>query len=489
MRQADGDDTQLPVVPALILALQRRPLEEERRELEVESAQTQVLAALPAIPREAHRSSIRLYIRRRKAPVLRPETASASFSTAVRRRPAATRPSSTLPAPGSPFEEFGVAAALLLLVLLELARRQGVVVAVARRPVPAALGLVLSATLLVPPHLVHAGGGPTGPLVQWVFSDPIGSGVLTTNSNGTQALRRLFEPFGRLEHETDLSGTWPRPRFAGHDEEDAYYATLYDFGARFYDPAVGHFLQVDPLVPDPCHPADLNPYAYVRNDPLNMVDPTGEFVVSVSLGLFFAKVVAGEAIVFGLGAIIATTVATAATAVGIHYAVSPESYSSATADVPHTELAAQDRSAATRSSLPQDADAARIDHDIRGVPKGSEGAEILKVLDDLAKVGELIFIEKILMDQIHGQIERERERYDKIQRDWELERAYPGPKGPPGLLELFSELYVVQRTIGLLEERLGERRRRLRDMERIEDLLRLRKQRLKDRQSDRWKVD
>ena len=42
------------------------------------------------------------------------------------------------------------------------------------------------------------------------------------------------------------------------------------FGARYYDPVVGVFLGVDPLM------QDWNVYAYTGNNPVNMIDTTGE---------------------------------------------------------------------------------------------------------------------------------------------------------------------------------------------------------------------
>jgi len=36
---------------------------------------------------------------------------------------------------------------------------------------------------------------------------------------------------------------------------------------RFYDPALGRFLQPDPIVPEPGDPRALNRYAYVYNNP------------------------------------------------------------------------------------------------------------------------------------------------------------------------------------------------------------------------------
>jgi uncharacterized protein RhaS with RHS repeats len=88
---------------------------------------------------------------------------------------------------------------------------------------------------------------------------------------------------------------------------------------------VGQFLQIDPLVPDPFTPADLNPYGYVRNDPVNGVDPTGEELISFLVALGFLAVTdAGLAL--GTTGVVVGTLATVGTAVGIHHATSPESY-------------------------------------------------------------------------------------------------------------------------------------------------------------------
>jgi len=45
-----------------------------------------------------------------------------------------------------------------------------------------------------------------------------------------------------------------------------------------YDPLLGRFLSADGVVADYGNPQDLNRYAYVRNSPLNWVDPSGHAV-------------------------------------------------------------------------------------------------------------------------------------------------------------------------------------------------------------------
>jgi RHS repeat-associated protein len=63
------------------------------------------------------------------------------------------------------------------------------------------------------------------------------------------------------------------------DEDDLALA-MYDFHARMYDPALGRFMAVDPkghLMPE------WSPYAGMFNDPINYVDPDGEFPVLAEL--------------------------------------------------------------------------------------------------------------------------------------------------------------------------------------------------------------
>src|SRR5439155_11820703 len=50
---------------------------------------------------------------------------------------------------------------------------------------------------------------------------------------------------------------------------------LYDFGARFYDPSLGRFLTIDPLLGNPLDPRGLNPYGYALGNPASFSDAGG----------------------------------------------------------------------------------------------------------------------------------------------------------------------------------------------------------------------
>jgi RHS repeat-associated protein len=62
-------------------------------------------------------------------------------------------------------------------------------------------------------------------------------------------------------------------RYTGQREEAAL--GLYDYGARWYDPAVGRFIQADTIVPEPGNPQSLNRYSYALNNPMRYTDPDG----------------------------------------------------------------------------------------------------------------------------------------------------------------------------------------------------------------------
>ena len=182
-----------------------------------------------------------------------------------------------LPIPAGPLGwGVGALAGAGLLVLLA---RAGAGAALARRPVRTAGAWLLALTFL-PPN-AWAGGGPpqfgNGGNTwarRWITHDHLGNAILYTDASGAVVHRRVFEPFGMIAAETPP--TEPTERlFTGQRFEDE--AGVYNFRARWYDAETGRFLSVDPILQDMGDPQTHNGYGYVRNDPVNLVDPTGAF--------------------------------------------------------------------------------------------------------------------------------------------------------------------------------------------------------------------
>ena len=107
-----------------------------------------------------------------------------------------------------------------------------------------------------------------------LYTDHLGSTIThSTMSGGTVAgANTYYLPYGSYR------GTPPTQTLTDRDftgqRENRELGLLY-YQARFYVPSIGRFASADTIIPDPANPQSLNRYTYVRNSPLNRVDPTG----------------------------------------------------------------------------------------------------------------------------------------------------------------------------------------------------------------------
>ncbi|WP_437576987.1 RHS repeat-associated core domain-containing protein [Sorangium sp. So ce887] len=121
--------------------------------------------------------------------------------------------------------------------------------------------------------------GGTGEGTRYVHVDHLGSVDALTGEDGAVVERRSYDPFGRRR-----DPVWGEPvpasfssettrGFTGHEGDDEL--GLVNMKGRMFDPRIGRFLTTDPIVQAPLSGQSWNPYSYVRNSPLNYVDPSG----------------------------------------------------------------------------------------------------------------------------------------------------------------------------------------------------------------------
>jgi RHS repeat-associated protein len=117
---------------------------------------------------------------------------------------------------------------------------------------------------------------PAGEEVHWIHTDHLGSVSVLTDPRGAVVRRLAYGVWGELRASRSFG---PAPDlehgFTGQRYDPA--TGFYYYGARYYDSETGRFLQPDAFVQGPLDPQNLNRYTYAANNPLNAVDPSGNF--------------------------------------------------------------------------------------------------------------------------------------------------------------------------------------------------------------------
>jgi RHS repeat-associated protein len=88
----------------------------------------------------------------------------------------------------------------------------------------------------------------------------------------------VFDAFGDLVSGSPDVYAW---NGAWGYRNEAHTGGLQKVGVRWYDPAIGRFLQKDPWLGTPYEPLTLNRYGYCVNEPVQAVDPSGMVRVKI----------------------------------------------------------------------------------------------------------------------------------------------------------------------------------------------------------------
>ncbi len=151
-------------------------------------------------------------------------------------------------------------------------------------------------------------------------SDHLGSPTVAVSWSGQREIRRNT-PFGSPRSAASTVAGGPSDLSFTGQRDDVGTGLMY-YGARFYDPVLAQFTQPD-LVND-----GLNRYAYVANNPLSWIDPSGNFSIKkfgsgVLQGVKESLTVGNIAKVAGITAAVVVTAAVSTTAAAVLAVAAP----------------------------------------------------------------------------------------------------------------------------------------------------------------------
>ncbi|MFJ5118398.1 ricin-type beta-trefoil lectin domain protein [Kitasatospora sp. NPDC088548] len=104
------------------------------------------------------------------------------------------------------------------------------------------------------------------------FTNPQNTSTLQVGAATRSITRRPFDPYGNVRSGLQPSGWVGNRGYLGKPVDAASGLNL--LGARNYDPVLGRFLTVDPLL-EAGNPDQMGGYSYSSNDPVNRSDPSG----------------------------------------------------------------------------------------------------------------------------------------------------------------------------------------------------------------------
>jgi RHS repeat-associated protein len=92
--------------------------------------------------------------------------------------------------------------------------------------------------------------------LNWILTDHLSSASVSASADGTLVSEVKYSAYGEIRYQ---SGSLPtKYQYTGQLSQMAEIG-LYHYGARFYDPALSHFVSADTIVPSAGNVLDWNP--------------------------------------------------------------------------------------------------------------------------------------------------------------------------------------------------------------------------------------
>jgi uncharacterized protein (TIGR02594 family) len=123
----------------------------------------------------------------------------------------------------------------------------------------------------------------------YIHTDALGSFDVITSSSGAVVEKNSFDPWGRRRNFSDWTYVNVNPTlftgrgFTGH--EHLLEFDLINMNGRIYDPLIAMFLSPDNYLQAPGLTKGFDRYSYCFNNPLKLIDPSGNVSFSSFIGL------------------------------------------------------------------------------------------------------------------------------------------------------------------------------------------------------------
>ena len=120
-------------------------------------------------------------------------------------------------------------------------------------------------------RILIEGGYIEGGVYYFYFTDHLGNNRVVANSSGAVIQKTHYYPFGMAFAESTDQGKQPY-KYNGKEFDQMHGLNLYDYSARYMEPALGRFTTVDPLAEKYY---SVSPYVYCADNPVLFIDLDG----------------------------------------------------------------------------------------------------------------------------------------------------------------------------------------------------------------------